>query len=149
MRCTVSAGPPDAGAYSNREFVHLAELTARRRQVWMQDWFKDFPELRDLADACRNRILDIELARGDTETAASGPALALGSVWGIDTLVRILQALGKERAESSHASSMELAMGLSECFTVLSAARSGDLSGRVGSGSRGPEGQLRPAEKGV
>ncbi|MCI0682309.1 MAG: DUF4132 domain-containing protein [Gemmataceae bacterium] len=90
-------GPPDAGAYSSREFIHLTELTARRRTAWMQDWVKDYPELRDLADACRHRILEIELARADTETAASGPALALGSVWGIDTLVRILQALGKER----------------------------------------------------
>ncbi len=80
-------GPPDAGAYSSREFPHLSELTARRTRT---KWLTDIPELRELADACRDRILEIELARGDTETAASGPALAIASVWGIDNLVRIL-----------------------------------------------------------
>ena len=86
-------GPPNSGAYTSHEFPHLSELTARRPRT---AWIKDFPELRDLADVSRHRILEIELARGDTETAASGPALALESVWGIDTLVRILQAIGKE-----------------------------------------------------
>ena len=37
------------------------------------------------------------------------------------------------RMEDFHASSMELAMGLSECFGVLAAVRNGDLAARVSS----------------
>jgi hypothetical protein len=101
-------GPPDAGTYSSREFLHLSELTARRPRT---DWVKDFPELRELAELCRQRILEIELARGETETAASGPALAVASVWGVDTLFRILQALGKERFHRGHSYRNNLSKG--------------------------------------
>jgi hypothetical protein len=87
-------GPPNANAYQHREFPLLTQLTARRPR---QPWVKDFPEVRELADLCRSRILETELARGDKETAASAPALALESVWGIDAMVRILKALGNER----------------------------------------------------
>jgi Family of unknown function (DUF5724)/Domain of unknown function (DUF4132) len=89
-------GSPDADAYESLEFPHLSDLTAHRTRPGSV-FLKDFPELRDLVDSCRNRILEIELARGDTETAASRPAHSIGSVIGIDTLVRILQALGNER----------------------------------------------------
>jgi HEAT repeat protein len=87
-------GPPDAVSYASHEFPHLSELTDRRPRT---TWVADFPELCELANLCRERILQIELARGDTETAASSSALSISSVWGIDTLVRILQALGSER----------------------------------------------------
>jgi len=39
-------------------------------------------------------MLEIELNRGETPTAASVPALHLQSLFGIDTLVRLLRALG-------------------------------------------------------
>lgn len=58
-------------------------------------YFGRFPEVRRVVDACRERIVDIELARGEEATAATRPALELGSVQGIDTLVRILTTLGK------------------------------------------------------
>jgi hypothetical protein len=101
-------GPPNAGAYSSHEFPQLKDLTVKKSRT---SWVKDFPELRDMADLCRGRILDIELARGDTETAASGPALALASVWGTDTLVRILKALGKERFHRGHSYHNNLGKG--------------------------------------
>src|SRR5262249_11101227 len=44
----------------------------------------------------RSRILEIELARGETETAASLPARAIRSLEGLETLIRLLQALGKK-----------------------------------------------------
>jgi hypothetical protein len=110
-------GPPDSGAYANHDFRQLSELTARRPRT---TWVKDFPELRELADLCRDRILQIELARGETETAASRPALALDSVWGIDTLLRILQALGKERFHRGYSYRHNLGKGC--VFTHLAAS---------------------------
>jgi hypothetical protein len=52
------------------------------------------PAVKALVDRCRERILEIELSRGETPTAASAPAKALQSVYGTDTLLRILRALG-------------------------------------------------------
>jgi hypothetical protein len=41
------------------------------------------------------RILELELARGDAPTAATLPAHSIETLWGIETLRRILHALGK------------------------------------------------------
>lgn len=46
----------------------------------------------------------------------------------VNKVVEILE----ERAEQLHASSMELALGLSECFQALSEVRAGNLEARVG-----------------
>src|SRR5262249_32931992 len=54
------------------------------------------PWLAGLADRRRRRILEVELQRGDSPTAATIPALALQSVHGLDNLVRLLHALGKD-----------------------------------------------------
>jgi hypothetical protein len=58
--------------------------------------FEQVPALRDIVERCRQRIIEVELDRGDTPTAASQPALALRYAGGLDTLVRLLQAFGKE-----------------------------------------------------
>ncbi len=52
------------------------------------------PALKELAERCRDRVLDIELARGDLPTPASVPARFLSSIPGTATFVRILVALG-------------------------------------------------------
>ena len=49
-----------------------------------------------MVERCRARIVEIELARGETPTAATAPAWHLGSLWGTDLLVRLLTALGKQ-----------------------------------------------------
>jgi hypothetical protein len=59
--------------------------------------FQAFAILPKVVDRCRERILQIELKRGDTPTAASLPALALSTVWGTDALLKVLRALGKDR----------------------------------------------------
>jgi hypothetical protein len=43
-----------------------------------------------------DRILEVELARGEKETAATPAALALGYAGGIDVLIRVLQAIGRD-----------------------------------------------------
>ncbi len=57
--------------------------------------FAKYPALNGLIEACRERILSIELRRGDLPTAASVPALALQAVPGSRNLFRLLAALGK------------------------------------------------------
>lgn len=54
------------------------------------------PRLRELIDRCRERIVEIELARGEMPTAASKPALSIGSLFGLTTLLRVLAALGSK-----------------------------------------------------
>ncbi len=106
-------GPPNGeGSSYQGSFPLLADLTARRPLGWSK-------ELRELADASRKRILEIELQRGDTPTAASSPALSLQSVWGIDTLIRILQALGKEKFHRGY--SYRENLGKACVFTHLAA----------------------------
>ncbi|MBN1342093.1 MAG: DUF4132 domain-containing protein [Phycisphaerae bacterium] len=56
--------------------------------------FERCPDLRDVVNACRDRILGVELTRGDTPTEASGPALELRSIHGAEILIAIVQALG-------------------------------------------------------
>ena len=52
------------------------------------------PWLQELVGRCRERILEIEIRRGDLPTAASQPACHLRYAGGMRTLIRLLQALG-------------------------------------------------------
>lgn len=55
---------------------------------------KDRPEVADLIRRVGERILELELTRGDLPSAATPAAAALNSVFGLDTLCRLLAALG-------------------------------------------------------
>jgi hypothetical protein len=92
-------GPRGSDNWYGSQFNVLNRLTGRRPS----DWEKELPLLRDLADRCRQRILEVELKRGDTATAASAAALSLASVWGADTLVALITALGKEPFHRAYA----------------------------------------------
>ncbi len=83
-------GPREVGLYGGRAFAELYHLTARRAAGNVP------PIVSELVDRCRRRILEVELVRGDLPTAASVPALALRSVYGVDTVVRLLKALGHD-----------------------------------------------------
>ena len=73
------------------DFYTLRLLSSRKPPQQLQE----HPVLRDLVQRCRERILEIELQRGDIPTAASRPALALRYTGGLDVLVRALQAMGR------------------------------------------------------
>ncbi|MGK7872686.1 MAG: DUF5724 domain-containing protein [Xenococcaceae cyanobacterium] len=75
---------------ARRNFHGLQSIT-RRKQSHLE------PILKELGDRCRQRILEVELQRGDLPTAASHAALALGSVEGTETLVKLLQASSLEK----------------------------------------------------
>ena len=69
----------------------LAQLTRHRRTALVDQ----HPGVVALADRLRDRIVEIELARGDVTTHASSLALLLGSIDGVDTVASLLSRLGK------------------------------------------------------
>lgn len=87
-------GPREIHGYS-RNFSLLSRFTHRRTDRLATDFLNSSPALQQLLTDVRARILDIELVRGDTATVATAPAHDLQSLTGIDTLRRILHALGK------------------------------------------------------
>ncbi|MEG3437343.1 DUF5724 domain-containing protein [Pannus brasiliensis CCIBt3594] len=76
---------------TKRSFHELGTLTARKVPANLD------PILKEIGDRCRQRVLEVELQRGDLPTAASEAALGLRSIEGISTLVRLLQMLGKDK----------------------------------------------------
>ncbi|MHC4866998.1 MAG: DUF5724 domain-containing protein [Planctomycetota bacterium] len=70
----------------------LLEMVTRHRvpkKVKMTD------ELWEIVRRCRERVLEVELARGDTPTEATGPALAIKYVEGMEHFVNFAKSLGK------------------------------------------------------
>ncbi len=55
------------------------------------------PELLEIVDVLRQRIVEVETSRGDMPILASAMSLAINYVEGIPSLIRILRTLGKER----------------------------------------------------
>jgi HEAT repeat protein len=72
------------------DFSDLQTLTSLKppRRV------EEAPALKALVARCRERILEIELARGEMPTAASEPARHIASLYGLETLLRLLAAIG-------------------------------------------------------
>ena len=70
----------------------LWALSSRRPHPLLQG----HPWLADLVTRVRDRVLEIELARGVMPTPASALALHLGHSGGLERLVPLLQALGRE-----------------------------------------------------
>jgi hypothetical protein len=73
-------------------FPDLRAITGRKPH----QLFATYPILKGFADRCRERILEVELQRGDLPTAASPAALALRSVFGGELALRLLTLLGKD-----------------------------------------------------
>ncbi|HEX2476927.1 MAG TPA: DUF5724 domain-containing protein [Lacipirellulaceae bacterium] len=88
-------GPRGSTEYSAEDFTLLSELSARKPEKEIEKWISRHPEVRDLVERAVARIVDLELNRGDAPTAATAPANSVQALSGIETLRRILQALGK------------------------------------------------------
>ncbi|PSB21590.1 DUF4132 domain-containing protein [Phormidesmis priestleyi ULC007] len=82
----------EAKATLRTHFSELAELTRRKPHS-----YEALPYLREIADRIRQRILAVELQRGNFPTAASSAACSLRSLTGISTIVQLIQALGQEK----------------------------------------------------
>jgi len=86
-------GPRSADRYGYFAFPELVMLSGLKPHPLIQA----HPILADLVERCRERILEVELGRGEMPTAASRPALRLRYAGGAATLFHVLGAMGRER----------------------------------------------------
>ncbi|MEA2972923.1 MAG: hypothetical protein QOG82_1381 [Actinomycetota bacterium] len=90
----------------------LQPMTRHRRS----DVVARHPDVVALADRLRQRVLDIELSRGELATPASKVAFLLGSISGAATVVRLLAGLGRATLVRGHIGSDE---GRQEVYSHL------------------------------
>lgn len=81
-------GPRDVSQFGWARFEDLQRLSGKRHLPILDE----YPLLKDVLARCRQRILEVELKRGEMPTAATPPAAALRAVYGTTWFVRILQA---------------------------------------------------------
>jgi hypothetical protein len=74
----------------------IQELTQIHHQENQYDIKKEFPFLNEILDLCRNRVLEIELKRGDSSTPVTQLAQALQIIFGMRNFFDLLVGLGKE-----------------------------------------------------
>jgi hypothetical protein len=86
-------GPrPERGRhYYGHDFDDLGTYT---RRTLKPEW-PTHPDWEAAVNRVRDRVLEVELARGDLETPATAPALALSSIHGADLTLRLLAGMGK------------------------------------------------------
>ena len=72
----------------------LYQFSGRKTQARFEPQIEQFPVIKEIVDACRERVLDVECKRGELPTAATAPASSLRSVPGMRNLFRLLVALG-------------------------------------------------------
>lgn len=78
-----------------RSFDALSDMTERALSKQHQAIRDQHPAIRELINQARSIILEAELARGESPTIATKPALAINSLEGTSTLFRIMSALNK------------------------------------------------------
>lgn len=78
--------------YGHGDFDDLYRLSAKHPQAVLNE----YPALKGIFDRCRQRILEVELKRGEMPTAATAPAARLRSIYGTDWFVRILRAFASK-----------------------------------------------------
>jgi hypothetical protein len=77
----------------------MRELTTPKRSKL----FDQYDFLESILIKCRDRVLEIELKRGDSETLVTPLAMEIKSVPGISHLIKILNALGEESLQRTYA----------------------------------------------
>lgn len=87
----IGRSPKPEGRSSHHNFNDLSEYTRRK----LRDDLPTTPEWLSAVDEVRARVLEVEVARGDLETPATQPALALQSAAGADLPLRLLAGLGR------------------------------------------------------
>lgn len=88
-------GDRETEGYWGANFKDLRQLSGRKPNTTHSDFATD-PQLQGFIAQIRRRIVEIESQRGDMATAASQPALALRYTGGLESLLPLLQALGKD-----------------------------------------------------
>lgn len=85
-------GPREISAYGWGQFNDLQQLSGKRSLPVLDE----YPALKDVLNRCRQRLLEVELKRGEMPTAATAPASRLRSVYGTKWFVRILGAFNRK-----------------------------------------------------
>lgn len=86
-------GPRAKQRYGRESFDSLSWLTDPARPT--DEPLAAHPAIRDAVRRVVERIVQVELARGESATAASAPAYSVNSFYGMDTLFDLIAALGK------------------------------------------------------
>ena len=73
--------------YGNRDLTIISKRKSNKL-------YQQYPELAAFLEKCRNRILEVEMNRGELPTEASAAALKLSSVFGADLALKLLERLG-------------------------------------------------------
>ncbi len=87
-------GPRKLVRFGGYGFYLLNQYSVKRLRSQQLADVERFPVLREVVDACRERILDVECRRGELPTAATAASRSIRSVPGIKNLFRMLVALG-------------------------------------------------------
>ncbi|MEM7115800.1 MAG: DUF5724 domain-containing protein [Chloroflexota bacterium] len=102
---------------TNRSYYYFGGSFSELRQFSLRtpkpDTFEALPNLQRLVAKVRQRIVDIEVQRGELPTTASKPALALRYSGGLDNLLAMLQALGSDKIKRGwrHGQNREVVLG--------------------------------------
>jgi hypothetical protein len=86
-------GPRVERIYGRTTFDELRTFSARKPHALLAE----YPIAGEVYERCMRRVLEVELRRGETPTAATDAALSLRSLTGVETFLAILRALGDER----------------------------------------------------
>ncbi|UII27206.1 DUF4132 domain-containing protein [Fulvivirga maritima] len=84
----------------------LRELTNRRLNYGRrqkENLLTKFPFLSEILAPCIDLLVDVELQRGDSPTSVTELAQNIDTLQGTDYLIRILQALGKDKLHRGYA----------------------------------------------
>ncbi len=81
-----------------RGFTHAIR---RRHHPEVYRTFDNHPELAEAVERIVARVVEIELNRGETPTAASAAVRAIGRIRGIDSLFPLIAALGKSEYKAN------------------------------------------------
>jgi Family of unknown function (DUF5724)/Domain of unknown function (DUF4132) len=95
-------------------FSDLSDLTRRK----LQPEYAQDSALIALVDRCRQRILAVELQRGDFPTAASRAACNLRSIAGIPIVIQLIQSLGQDKLVRGYAGGLSKAAVFSHLMRV-------------------------------
>ncbi|MDB4353961.1 DUF4132 domain-containing protein [Akkermansiaceae bacterium] len=79
--------------YGLAGFDLLSELTQRKPHEKNTAFLKRHPRIAQLVDDVRDRVIEIELDRGEQETAASDAIGDIESLFGSENLIRVLSGL--------------------------------------------------------
>jgi hypothetical protein len=89
----------------NNDFDSLETFTRDGHQAsWKSDYeiVSRHSELKDAVERVVARVMEIEVNRGETATAASSAVSAIGSIRGIEPLFSLIAALGKSDFKSTY-----------------------------------------------